>query len=363
MPNQDKSTDKHLSRIINADDIKHTYILAAFSILSIAFTLPLGLYAFVRDNSVLAVMLLTISLIAFIDLMLLFRKHISHTTASHLLLIPVLILMLYLVGTGGVDNSGPLWIYAIPAITFFLYGMKRGLFVLSIFLAAVILILFIPTGLFHTDLHYSFDYKLRLVLVFLLVSALTLAYAYSTQEVFDHMHTITSKLSSLVDEDQLTGLYNRRGIQRDLENLHKQWIDEERNFSVILCDIDFFKDINDRYGHQVGDQVLSEIANIIKQSIRRSDMAARWGGEEFLIVLPDASQREAYQVAEKIRNTVLMFSFYHHMREIKVSLSSGVAQMRDADSIDDLIRQADNYMYQAKAKGRNITMPFFLTNI
>jgi len=130
-----------------------------------------------------------------------------------------------------------------------------------------------------------------------------------------------------------------------------------------LCDIDFFKDINDRYGHQMGDEVLVGIANIIKDTIRRSDMAARWGGEEFLIVLPDASQREAYQVAEKIRNSVLASSFYHHMKEIKVSLSSGVAQMKDADSIDDLIRQADNYMYQAKAKGRNITMPFFLTNI
>ncbi len=359
--NEHKIQQKDKSRFVDTSHIKYNYILKAFSILSIAFTLPLGSYAVYRDDDFLASLLIIISILAAINLYLLCQKKISYSTASHILLFPVLILMLYLVATGGVENSGHLWIYATPAVTLFLYGLRRGLIILGLFVSLIAFILFSPGDFFHTNIHYTFDFKLRIVLVYILVSALTLAYAYSTQEVFDHMHTLTHKLSNMVDEDQLTGLYNRRGIHYYLENFYKTWKEKNKNFSIILCDIDFFKDINDRFGHQVGDHVLVEIANIIKQSIRRTDLAARWGGEEFLIVLPGASQREAYQVAEKIRQNVLKFLFCHQGQEVKVSLSSGVAQMKDAASIDDLIRQADDYMYQAKAKGRNITMPFYLT--
>ena len=347
--------------IQDPERLRQSYTIKAISVLAITFTLPLGIMDYVRGEYVLSVFLLLISLLSIINFYLLYKNKIRYSLSSDLLLYPILALMLYLVATGGIDNTGALWIYAIPAIALFLYGLKKGLIVLLGFSLMIVLILFLPEDILNFSVSYSFDFKVRIIMVFLLVVSLTLAYAYSTQKLFREMHILTEKLSMMAEEDQLTKLQNRRGIQYQLERLYDEAKRTNKNFSIILCDIDFFKDINDRHGHQIGDQVLVEIAHIIRETIRRSDMAARWGGEEFLIVLPGASQREAYQVAEKIRQNVLKFLFYHQGQEVKVSLSSGVAQMKDATSIDDLIRQADDYMYQAKAKGRNITMPFYLT--
>lgn len=363
MQQKDKSKEikSHSKKIQNPELVRQAYIIKAISILTISFALPMSIVDYLRGEYFLSAILMMLTLLSTVNFYLLYKNRIKYSLASHLILYPILGLMLYLVATGGIDNTGPLWIYVIPAVALFLYGLKKGLIVLLGFTLMTALILFLPESILHFSVHYSFDFKIRVILVFFLVSSLTLAYAYSTQKLFREMHVLTEKLSTMAEEDQLTKLQNRRGIQYQLEKLFKEATGTKRNFSIILCDIDFFKEINDRHGHLVGDQVLVEIADIIKQTIRRSDMAARWGGEEFLIVLPDASQREAYRVAEKIRQNVLQFLFYHQGEEVKVSLSLGVAQMKDAGSIDELIRQADDYMYQAKAKGRNITMPFYLT--
>jgi diguanylate cyclase (GGDEF)-like protein len=356
---QEKNESSPL-HIKNPELFRQSYTIKALSVLAIVFTLPLWIMHYSQGDYALAAFLLAISFLSAINFYLFYKNKIKYTLSSDLLLYPLLALMLYLVATGGVDNTGALWIYAIPVISLFLYGLRKGLVVLLFFSAIVVLILFLPADILDFSVQYSFDFKIRLILVFLLVVALTLAYAYSTQKLFSQMHLMNERLTMMAEEDQLTRLQNRRGIQYQLKRLYEDAQRTGKNFSIILCDIDFFKDINDRYGHQIGDQVLIEIAQIIKETIRKSDMAARWGGEEFLIVLPGARQREAYQVAEKIRQNVLKFPFYYQGQELRISLSSGVSQMKDAASIDDLIRQADDYMYQAKSKGRNLTMPFFL---
>jgi diguanylate cyclase (GGDEF)-like protein len=348
----------------NPELIIQDYIIKVFYTLAFLFTFPTALNAYNKSNDqILFFSLAAIAFFSLVNLFLWWKKKITYRTASNFLLFPLLLLMIYLVISGGINDTGPLWIFAMPATTLFLKGLRDGGIILSLFSIILITLLFGSDYLHISIANYSFDFRLRIVLVFLLVSMLTFAYAYSNQKLFSDMSTLTQKLSMMAEEDQLTKLQNRRGIQYQLEKLYEESKRTGKNFSIILCDIDFFKDINDRHGHQIGDQVLIEIAQIIKETIRRSDMAARWGGEEFLIVLPGASQREAYRVAEKIRQNVLKFLFYHQGQEVKVSLSSGVAQIKDAASIDDLIRQADDYMYQAKAKGRNITMPFFIAGI
>jgi diguanylate cyclase (GGDEF)-like protein len=120
-------------------------------------------------------------------------------------------------------------------------------------------------------------------------------------------------------------------------------------------DIDHFKKVNDTYGHQLGDIVLVNIANVIKKHLRTYDVAARYGGEEFVAILPETPLDEAITVAERIRAATQQSSFSNKLQTLKITISIGVATfpMPGLDSVDDLIRIADEGLYRAKSEGRN----------
>jgi len=336
--------------------LRQLYILKAITLLAISCTLPLGLLALSKGQSPLASALLTVAFIAILNYILTLKEKINYSLATAVVSYPLVLLMLYLVAEGGVNNTGALWIYSLPAVILFLHGLKKGVIILSIFLLAMLWILFAPDNIVLHAI-YTFDYKVRLILVFMLDAALTAAYEYSTENLFGKMKLLTEELSNIAEEDQLTQLRNRRGVHHQMERIYAQAKRDNTDMSLIMCDIDYFKDVNDRYGHEAGDKVLIEVANVIKNTIRRTDIAARWGGEEFLVVLPKTNEKEAYLVAEKIRKNILDLLITHERYQIKVSLSAGVADNKHTASIDGLIKLADNYMYEAKSKGRNITCP------
>ncbi|WP_295421120.1 GGDEF domain-containing protein [Sulfurovum sp.] len=339
--------------------LRQKYILKAISLLAMACTIPLGLLALSKGQNPLSFILLSVGLLSVLNYFLTLKNKISYALASAIAIYPIVLLMLYLVAYGGVNNTGALWIYALPAVVLFLHGFKKGLMILSIFLLGMVMILFVADTIF---LHavYTFDYKIRLILVFILDSALTAAYEYSTENLFGKMKLLTEELATIAEEDQLTQLRNRRGVHHEMERVYEQTKRDDTHMSLIMCDIDYFKDVNDRYGHDAGDQVLIEVANVIKNTIRKTDIAARWGGEEFLVVLPKTNEKEAYLVAEKIRKNILDILVEHEKYQIKVSLSAGVADNKYTSSIEGLIKLADSYMYEAKTRGRNLTCPKML---
>jgi len=144
--------------------------------------------------------------------------------------------------------------------------------------------------------------------------------------------------------DYLTKIYNRSTIDDYLKRIVKK-----KNGAVIFFDIDHFKQINDTYGHKKGDFVLQKLAYIIKQHIRKSDIFGRWGGEEFLIILPDVSYTNALKIAEKLRKIVENTDF----DGIDVTISLGVNDFEKGDNIDEIIKQVDEALYEAKNSGRN----------
>lgn len=157
-------------------------------------------------------------------------------------------------------------------------------------------------------------------------------------------------LEEMVMVDGLTGLYNHKFI---FEILSKQLAEAERYaapLSVIMFDLDHFKKVNDNYGHQVGDEVLVEVARRIKEAVRQSDVAGRYGGEEFLVVLPHTALDEAMVVAEKIRAAIAGIDWRHE--GLTTSISGGAAQFRGETELA-LIDRADKLLYQAKAAGRD----------
>ncbi len=154
----------------------------------------------------------------------------------------------------------------------------------------------------------------------------------------------------LSQEDYLTGLYNRRRITELLENEIQRATRYNTAFSVILTDVDHFKDVNDRLGHQAGDEVLTKIADVIRSSVRATDLVGRWGGEEFVIVSPQTDIGGSFSLAEKIRARLESAD----LGEIDHRTASfGVTAFADGDDIEDIIARADAGLYAAKQGGRN----------
>ncbi|CAJ48612.1 sensor domain-containing diguanylate cyclase [Bordetella avium] len=157
-------------------------------------------------------------------------------------------------------------------------------------------------------------------------------------------------LSKQVRSDALTGLLNRRGAAAKIQRLHRAAHQSGRFYSVIMADIDHFKKINDQFGHLLGDTVLKRCANLIRDNVREGDAVARWGGEEFLILLPNCPLIKAVALAERIRNTIATLT---DPITGQVTLSLGVGTSSPAETPQSLIQRADKALYKAKAQGRN----------
>lgn len=157
--------------------------------------------------------------------------------------------------------------------------------------------------------------------------------------------------------DELTGLYNARHFFRQVQAEVERATRYNSPLSLCVIDIDNFKRYNDTYGHLSGDAVLSELGRLIQKLIRESDSAYRYGGEEFIIVLPQTTREEAARVAERIRVVFFEHTFYPKASDgVHVSISLGVTSHRPGESVSDLVDRADQNMYAAKKCGRNATI-------
>ncbi len=151
--------------------------------------------------------------------------------------------------------------------------------------------------------------------------------------------------------DGLTGLYNREKFDELYALNFKQAQRYDRKFSIAIADIDFFKKINDTYGHVFGDKALKKIAKCLKSSLRKTDILARWGGEEFALLLPEANLDQAKKICEEIRKRIGQLKFEN---SCKVSISIGIAMFQEKDTKETLFKRADEALYKAKRSGRNM---------
>lgn len=157
--------------------------------------------------------------------------------------------------------------------------------------------------------------------------------------------------------DSLTGLLNRRAFSEQAASLWSTAVRHNRNLSLVMLDLDHFKKINDKHGHEAGDRALVLVAWTLAQSCRSGDILARWGGEEFVLLLPETDLQQACQLCERIRLAVGDCHFAADMQRVSLSISIGAAQRGREASLEKLIRRADNRLYQAKRSGRNRVSP------
>ncbi len=170
------------------------------------------------------------------------------------------------------------------------------------------------------------------------------------EEKIKSLQEANEKLTLLASKDSLTNIYNRRSLDEFLLQETTKAKRYKNDLSLIILDIDHFKQTNDEFGHQVGDEVLIEMTKIISNNIRNSDVFGRWGGEEFLLLLPQTKKENGYDVAENIRKKIE----YHKFKEVgKKTISLGVSTFNHKEDVFTFIKRADTAMYNAKKNGRN----------
>lgn len=178
-------------------------------------------------------------------------------------------------------------------------------------------------------------------------------YSESLELLSQQLLEKTKILDSMVRTDFLTGLANRMHILEQLKREESRFKRGTPLCSIIIADIDNFKIINDRYGHETGDNVLKSVADVFRNNTRKQDVVARWGGEEFLFMLPETSGKSAYKAAEKIRVAVEETVIPDRGGDLHITMTFGTCEFDVDLSVDGTIRMADNALYRGKINGKN----------
>ena len=191
---------------------------------------------------------------------------------------------------------------------------------------------------------HNTDYKLlSVILIILLLILITFYYR-------------NKSLKIISETDTLTKIANRRKLNSFLEIEMDRSLRNDLSLSVVMIDIDFFKKINDTYGHNIGDKVLQLLSKILSKQIRKYDLAGRWGGEEFLIICPNSSLSQTISLCQNLQKLISEIKI-KKIKNLNLTVSFGIAQYKKDESIDDLIYRADRELYKAKNNGRNCIYP------
>lgn len=306
-----------------------------------SFLAVFGTVSFFNGNDIYAV--LYIGLVTGMSNLFLFMTKYKYITRFILVFI-VCVIALALVITGGQEATGILWTYPLVMIAFAVLSMREGIVFGLIYLSLAAIFLFVPLGI-------SFAVKYEaIVATRYLVSVLAL---FAMVLLFVHDQERANKqLKAQSVTDNLTGLFNRAVLnKRELSSIQSST--NRTNSFLMLIDIDHFKEINDSFGHAVGDEVLIVVAEILKMHVRSSDLAIRWGGEEFLLVLKSCPQDKTVIIAEKISDSFQSNNKLTELLGKSITLSIGISEVSEEDDFSKAVEVADENLYRAKQQGRN----------
>ena len=178
------------------------------------------------------------------------------------------------------------------------------------------------------------------------------------QTTQNELEKMNRRLYEKASKDALTGLFNRRKMTDLIEYEYDRSLRTQQSFSIIITDIDHFKQVNDNFGHDCGDNVLKEIAEILNSLVRNQDRVARWGGEEFLLLLPDTNIDGAVILAEKIRKKIAETSYSYGEHQLSITMTFGASSFAKNKTDKTVIKEADIALYEGKSRGRNRSIPF-----
>ena len=336
------------------EENQQVFVANLFSFIGYSITFLMGVSAFIRQDRLLGAILLIACLLFFSSHLILRSKRITHPykLSANLVTISLMLLMVYLVFTGGANGTGPLWIYIVPPVALFFGGLRKGTRNLGLFVLVISVLMFYPNNEW-LGTSYTFAFKSRLIYSFLTVSCLFALYEYVRQNSFHRIKQMSQNFERQAMRDPLSGLLNRRGMQEKLQTEYDRNQRYKNNLTVMMCDIDFFKTVNDKYGHDKGDEIIKSIAKVLESTLRKQDSLARWGGEEYLVLLPETKGSQAMLLAEKLRRKIAETQYKQNDITFSVTISIGLHQIDSTDTINQAITKADTNLYKAKEQGRN----------
>jgi diguanylate cyclase (GGDEF)-like protein len=348
---------------MKSDPSLHRRLIMTAALLFIA-TLTFGVFAFINfdpNSYFLSSVNLIISISTALALYSLIVKKSFYFSAYFVttLLFVFLVVFSYFAGN---QSFGLIWTICYPLFVIPILGIRNGMIMVCIFYSIIIPMAYLGIG----EWDYGFwDIKglVRFTIATLGVVYTTCFFELSANSAYKTIQEIREKekahliaLEKLSVTDQLTGLRNRRYFDDHFAIERKRAKRYNKALSLIMIDIDHFKKINDAYGHQVGDSVLQAFSNLLQENVRPSDTISRWGGEEFIILLPSTSSENAIVVAQKIQSAV---NLYHFSEVGNLTASFGVSNVEpNSNSNRDSVNQADQALYEAKKQGRNRVVAF-----
>jgi diguanylate cyclase (GGDEF)-like protein len=338
-----------------SEEARVSRLLTGLSTMAVLFLLAIGGKAWFSTHHTHSLVLWTFGAFVVAN-MLMFARTGNRARQKGGLISIIGLLFGYLIMSGGESNTGPLWFYVFPPLLFYLTDLKTGTAVL-LFCALVAAIVFEFPELPIVTAEYGTDFKIRFFATLTFESILCFVLEASRLNAQKELMDLAQAHETASRTDELTGLSNRRDMQHRLNEEFSRYQRSGHHFSVALIDLDLFKNINDKYGHDAGDQVLRDFASIMQSVIRQTDVASRWGGEEFLVLLPDTSLLQALTLAERLRQKVSQHEFSLAGEVMPVTISAGICSIAKTGSIDELLKQADVYLYSAKESGRNRIAP------
>lgn len=264
-------------------------------------------------------------------------KHNATQRWGFILLITML--LIYIAVQALEDGSAVIWLFAYPPVIFYISETRIGVAACAGGFIGLAL-LFSPLGDAIFAPPYSSNFRLSMLSALGFEMVICYILDQSRRRSKLELLKLASEFEYAAKHDALTGLANRREALEQLDTEYQRYLRNSRPFSVLLMDIDLFKAVNDNYGHHVGDELINLVAQTLREQCRKMDTLARWGGEEYLALLPETDSSEACGMANRIREAIANNSVTVNQQAVRATISIGVAEIQETESIDRLLQRA-----------------------
>ena len=286
-------------------------------------------------------------------LWLLLKKDSALGPLSLLLLTVMLLGVELLLNQSAPNSSSLLWFIIFPPMIMFTMGLRLGTLLFGVFYLFLVVLMLTPLDVYLAD-QTEKTIRMRFLLAMLGAFLFSWCAEYTRYRIYSALEHTLSRLEQEALTDPLTGLGNRRDFQKYFAWVKAKSVRDHQPFSLAMLDIDHFKRVNDVYGHNVGDAVLIHFAEILKFHVRETDRLFRWGGEEFIILLPDTSAADARAIAERVRSSIENSPYRYRDLNVSYTVSIGLfSENIHQKNVNDPVVIADRNLYMAKSKGRN----------
>lgn len=337
------------NKAASIDSVRRRYILLFVSYITSCIMLLLGFKHLFSEDYLLQAILFGCAF-AFLANIAWFHASNELDKACIVETLLVAVFVVGLVYQGGHQNTGLYWVFPFPAIIFGLLGSKVGLQINGLLIILLGLMLYTP------DLIMA-QYQSAEISRFIASLATVTAVGWINEHFRERSHNAMALLQrskeTEANTDALTHLANRRFVDEVLPQHFTLQPEHFFPLAVIIADLDHFKHINDSFGHDQGDLVLQQIAMLFRQKLRTQDIACRYGGEEFLLLLPNTHLNDATRVAEKIRAGIAQRRLLTEHPDLVITCSFGVALAQDESEFLQAVKLADQRLYISKSNGRN----------